>query len=131
MDASEFYDPSKVAIVPMGFCFPGQARGNDLPPRRECAEIWRTKLFASLPLLELLLVIGGYAQRWHLGPAAASKGVDETVRRWREFYLADPSLRRFPLPHPSWHNNRWLNQNPWFEADALPPLRADIRNVLS
>lgn len=132
MDESEFYDSSKVAILPMGFCFPGQRPdGSDLPPRRECAEIWRTKLFSHLPHLKLLLVIGGYAQRWHLGPTVARQGVNETVRLWREIYRADPRLRMFPLPHPSWHNNRWLQHNPWFEAELLPVLRTDIRDVLS
>jgi len=132
IDENEFYDASRVAIVPMGFCFPGlRSDGSDLPPRRECAEIWRTKLFAGLPNLKLLLVVGGHAQRWHFGPAAARQGVDETVRRWRQVYRADPSLRMFPLPHPSWHNNRWLKSNRWFEADMLPVLRADIRDALS
>jgi uracil-DNA glycosylase len=116
----------------MGFCFPGlRADGSDLPPRRECAEIWRTRLFARLPNLKLLLVIGSYAQRWHLGPEAARRGVDETVRLWRQVYRADPSLRMFPLPHPSWHNNRWLKSNPWFETDMLPVLRAETRDVLA
>lgn len=130
--ASEFYDASKVAILPMGFCFPGTGPGgSDLPPRRECAEAWRAQLFARLPSLKLLLVIGGYAQRWHFGPAAARRGVDETVRQWRQLYRADPSLRRLPLPHPSWHNNRWLERNPWFEAELLPLLRADVRELLN
>jgi uracil-DNA glycosylase len=132
VDENEFYDSSKIAIIPMGFCFPGlRPDGSDLPPRQECAEIWRTRLFAQLPKLELLLVIGGYAQRWHLGPEATRQGVDETVRLWRQVYRADTSLRVFPLPHPSWHNNRWLKRNPWFESDMLPVLQADIRNVLS
>ncbi|MGE0802471.1 MAG: uracil-DNA glycosylase family protein [Lautropia sp.] len=128
----EFYDAARIAILPMGFCFPGlRPDGSDLPPRRECAPIWQAKLFARLPDLKLLLVIGGCAQRWHFGPAAARQGVDETVRRWREVYRADPSLRRLPLPHPSWRNNRWLQRNPWFEAEVLPILRADVRNLLS
>ena len=131
VDESEFYDSSKFAILPMGFCFPGlRPDGSDLPPRRECTEIWRTRLFARLPNLKLLLAIGGHAQRWHLGPEAARQGVDETVRRWCQVHRANPSLRMFPLPHPSWHNNRWLARNPWFETDLLPVLRADIRDVL-
>lgn len=132
VEESEFYDSSQFAILPMGFCFPGLRRdGSDLPPRRECAEIWRTRLFARLPNLKLLLAIGGHAQRWHLGPEAARQGVDETVRRWRQVHRATPSLRMFPLPHPSWHNNRWLERNPWFETDLLPVLRADIRDLLA
>ena len=128
---NEFYDSTKVAILPMGFCFPGlRSDGSDLPPRRECAEIWRTRLFARLPNLKLLLVIGGYAQRWHLGSATARQGVNETVRSWRRIYRADSSLRVFPLPHPSWRNNRWIHGNPWFETDLLPVLRADVRDVL-
>jgi len=132
VDESEFHDSSKFAILPMGFCFPGlRSDGSDLPPRRECAEIWRTRLFARLPNLKLLLVIGGHAQRWHLGPEAARQGVDETVRQWRQVHRANPSLRMFPLPHPSWHNNRWLKRNPWFETDMLPVLRAEMRDVLA
>jgi uracil-DNA glycosylase len=132
VNENEFYDPSKIAIIPMGFCFPGlRPDGSDLSPRRECAEIWRTRLFAQLPKLELLLVIGSYAQRWHLGPEAARRSVDETVRLWRQVYRADTVLRVFPLPHPSWHNNRWLTSNSWFETDMLPVLQADIRNMLS
>ncbi len=131
MEENEFYDASKVAILPMGFCFPGSNdTGGDLPPRRECAEIWRTRLFAHLPELKLLLVIGGYAQRWHFGAATARQGVNETVRSWQQIYRAEPTLRMFPLPHPSWHNNRWLQQNAWFETDLLPVLRSDVRDVL-
>lgn len=127
----EFYDDSKIAIIPMGFCFPGQrADGSDLPPRRECREIWRSQLFARLPNLRLLLAIGGYAQRWHMGSDIARQGVTETVRSWREHNCADPALRVYPLPHPSWHNNRWLTQNPWFESEVLPQMRHDIRDLL-
>ncbi len=132
IEEAAFYDPSKVAIIGMAFCFPGlSAGGNDLPPRRECAEIWRARLFAHLPNVKLLLVIGGYAQRWHFGLEAAQQGVNQTVQRWREVYEADPSLRRFPLPHPSWHNNRWLKCNTWFETELLPVLRADVHCLVS
>ncbi len=128
----DFYDDSKIAIIPMGFCFPGlRADGSDLPPRRECKEIWRSQLFARLPNLKLLLTIGGYAQRWHMGAQTAKQGVTETVRAWRQYYLADPSLRVYPLPHPSWHNNRWLKQNIWFEDEVLPQLRSDIRSLIA
>lgn len=131
MSETEFYDSSVVAIVPMGFCFPGlNADGGDLPPRRECAEAWRQSLFSRLPNLKLLLVIGGYAHRWHFGPTVAGKSVSETVQAWRQIYRADPSLRRLPLPHPSWHNNRWLKHNPWFESELLPVLREEIRALL-
>jgi len=128
----DFYDDSKVAIIPMGFCFPGlRDDGSDLPPRRECKELWRTQLFARLPNLKLILTIGGYAQRWHMGPQAARQGVTETVRSWRQYALADASVRIYPLPHPSWHNNRWLKQNTWFEDEVLPQLQRDIRDLIA
>lgn len=132
IDESAFYDASKLAIIPMGFCFPGlSAGGSDLPPRRECAEIWRERLFARLPNIRLLLVIGGHAQRWHLGPGVARQGVNETVRQWRQIYQANPRMRTLPLPHPSWRNSGWLKRNPWFETEMLPVLRADVRALLS
>jgi uracil-DNA glycosylase len=131
IEENEFYDAAKVAIIPMGFCFPGlRADGSDKPPRRECAEIWRARLFARLPNLKLLLLIGGYAQRWHLGPLA-QQSVTETTGLWRQIYSANPTRHIFPLPHPSWHNNNWLKRNPWFESEALPLLRTDIRAILS
>ena len=132
IEEDEFYDPSRVAIIPMGFCFPGTKPGSgDLPPRRECSEIWHEELFKRLPNLKLLLAIGGYAQRWHLGKEATRQGVNETVQSWREVYRADPARHIYPLPHPSWHNNNWLKRNPWFEAEMLPVLRADVRAALS
>lgn len=125
---AEFYDASHIAIVPMGFCFPGLGKTGDLPPRRECAEEWRSPVFGRLSKLKLLVVIGSYAQRWHLGPDATRLGLTETVRAWRRYREGTPSV--FPLPHPSWHNNRWLKLNPWFETDLLPVLQADVRAVL-
>lgn len=126
-----FYDKAKVAIIPMGFCFPGlRADGSDMPPRRECAEIWRGKVFSLMPEIKVLLVVGGHAQRWHLGPAAERNGVDSTVRGWREVHSSDPALRIFPLPHPSWHNTRWIKRNPWFERELLPELRESVRKAL-
>ncbi len=130
LDEATFYDARRIAIVPMAFCFPGQRPdGSDLPPRRECAEAWRTPLLARLPRLELLLAVGGHAQRWHLGPAAR-RGVTATVRSWRAPDRQD-AVRVVPLPHPSWHNNRWLRQNPWFDADLLPALRAEVGAILA
>lgn len=135
IEEGDFYDASRVAILPMGFCFPGtKDDGSDLPPRRECAEIWRQQLFGKLPNLTLLLLIGGYAQRWHLGrlaPGLPKRDVTETVSSWRELRLAIPALHVFPLPHPSWHNQNWLKRNPWFEAEVLPVLRADVRDALA
>ncbi|MBD8906348.1 uracil-DNA glycosylase family protein [Methylorubrum zatmanii] len=120
-----FYDPSRVAILPMGACFPGlDAKGGDRPPRRECAPTWRTELLAGLPRLDLVLVIGQYAQAWHLG--ASQGGLTETVARWREILDTSARPRVLPLPHPSWRNNGWLRKNPWFEAELLPVLRAEV-----
>lgn len=121
-----FYDETRIAIIPMGFCFPGyDAKGGDLPPRRECAELWRARLFAALPRFELVLLVGSYAQRWHLGHAARAN-LTETVRAWPE--IPQPYL---PLPHPSWRNNGWLKRHPWFAAELLPHLRERVRKVLS
>lgn len=129
LDPARFYDPTRVAIVPMAFCFPGQRPdGSDLPPRRECAETWRAPLLARLPFLRLVLAVGGYAQRWHLG-RAAGRGVTATVRD-RPDVPSAVGPRVVALPHPSWHNNRWLKQNPWFEAERLPALRAEIAALL-
>lgn len=131
VDEEIFYDPARVAIVPMASCFPGyDANGGDLPPRRECAETWRGPLFAALPALELVLLIGQYAQGWHLGAEARSGGLTGTVRRWREI-LGDPRRPRIlPLPHPSWRNNGWLKRNPWFEAELLPILRLEVASLM-
>jgi len=126
--SQEFYDTSRVAIVPMGFCFPGlNARGADLPPRGECAPAWRARLFDAMPQLELILLIGTYAQAWHLASGRPA-GMTETVRRWQSFLQAKPAL--LPLPHPSWRNNHWLKRNPWFEAEVLPELRKRVRALV-
>ncbi len=126
----EFYDQRRVAIVAMGFCFPGHdAAGGDLPPRRECARVWHSRLFALMPKLELVLPIGAYAQRWHLG--AAGKGaMTEVVRNWRNLIDTEVLPRYIPLPHPSWRNNGWLTKNPWFEQELLPALRPEVRRLL-
>ena len=118
-----FYDPSKIAIVPMGFCFPGSGKSGDLPPRPECAPAWREQLLGHLQQLELTLVIGQYAQAWHLKERPAT--LTETVRAWRSWA---PGL--LPLPHPSPRNNRWLVRNPWFEKDLLPTLKSRITEAL-
>jgi uracil-DNA glycosylase len=130
LDEAAFYDPARVAIVPMGACFPGQdAKGGDLPPRRECAAAWRAPLFAALPDLELILLIGQYAQAWHLG-ARFRGGLTATVLRWREILGAEGRPRLLPLPHPSWRNNGWLRRHPWFEAELLPVLRDRVRTIV-
>lgn len=123
----EFYDVSKIAILPMGFCFPGyDAKGGDLPPMKRCAEVWRNRVLAQLPQLELILLVGGYAQRWHLG-RKAEKTLTATVANWKT-HARD---HMFTLPHPSWRNTAWLKRNPWFEADVLPELRRAVRSALS
>lgn len=130
LDETTFYDASRVAIVPMGSCFPGQdSKGGDLPPRRECAEVWRRPIFEALPDLELILLIGQYAQAWHLGEDFRD-GLTGTVKRWREILSGPRRPRILPLPHPSWRNNGWIRTNPWFEAELLPVLRAAIRAML-
>ena len=130
MDAEAFYDAGRVAIVPMGFCFPGQdARGADLPPRRECAPAWRAGLFAALPGIELLFAVGAYAQAWHLGSLARGS-LTETVAAWREIMAATSRPMVIPLPHPSWRNNVWIKKNPWFEAELLPVVRRAVADQL-
>jgi uracil-DNA glycosylase len=125
--SEEFYDIEKFAIVPIGFCFPGQdAKGADLPPRRECAPAWRAELMALMPQIDLVLTIGIYAQSWHMG-AARRASLTETVKDWRAIWEAAAGPKVLPLPHPSWRNTGWLKKNPWFEMDFLPFLRSEIR----
>lgn len=127
---AEFYDETRVAVVPMGFCFPGQdAKGGDLPPRRECAPAWRASVFAALPDVELVLAVGRPAQRWHLGEDAGGS-LTEAVMDWRRLLNRDAAPRVLPLPHPSWRNNAWLRRNPWFDADLVPELRRLVRDAL-
>jgi len=128
--AQEFYDEARIAIVPMGFCFPGQdEKGADHPPRRECAKLWHRKLFTVMPQLELVLAVGSYAQNWHLGEAAGQT-LQETMLGWREHLKRKRRPRVLPLPHPSWRNNAWLRDNPWFEKELLPALRREVRRLL-
>ncbi|MDB5535316.1 MAG: uracil glycosylase superfamily protein [Devosia sp.] len=128
---ADFYDPEKVALIPMGFCFPGNdAKGGDLPPRRECAPAWHEAVFAHLPNIELMLLIGQYAQRQYLERSDTSTGLTGTVQEWRKIYHRSTTPRTIPLPHPSWRNSGWLKQNTWFEAELLPVLRADITGLL-
>lgn len=121
-----FYDPGNFAIVPMGFCFPGyDAKGSDLPPRRECAPAWRAAVMAAMPQVELVLTIGQHAQAWHLGGARGAS-MTQTVQGWRTIFEAPGVPRHLPLPHPSWRNTGWLRRHPWFEAELLPVLRHEI-----
>lgn len=129
--SDEFYDLRNFAIVPMGFCFPGQdAKGGDLPPRPECAPAWRAPLMAAMPQIELVLTIGLYAQAWHMGETRG-RSLTETVMNWREIFSVPSAPLVLPLPHPSWRNTGWLKKNPWFEMDLLPFLKMEIRRRLS
>lgn len=132
VDETQFYDPELFAIVPMGFCFPGQdAKGGDLPPRRECAPAWRNRVMGLMPQLRLILVIGQYAHSWHL-EALKQKTLTETVRNWRSILAeSDPARPVMPLPHPSWRNSGWIRKNPWFETELLPELKQLVEQHIS
>lgn len=122
VDSDTFYDRTRIAIVPMAFCFPGyDSKGADLPPPPLCAATWRRRVLAELSP-RLTLLVGGHAQRWHLG---VKTGVSAVVADWRAHA---PDC--FPLPHPSWRNTGWLKRNPWFEAELLPELRARIKDEI-
>jgi uracil-DNA glycosylase len=124
IDKATFYDETRIAILPMGFCYPGTGKSGDLPPRPECAATWRAKLLARMPGIQLTLVIGQYAQAWHLHDTAKATLTD-TVEAWQEYW---PKL--LPLPHPSPRNNIWLKRNAWFEKKVLPLLKGRVENVL-
>lgn len=124
IDKNVFYDAEKIAIVPMGFCYPGTGKSGDLPPRPECAPTWRAKLLDQLPQISLTLVIGQYAQAWHLG-RLAKDNLTETVKAWQEF-----GRHVIPLPHPSPRNNIWLKKNPWFEQEVIAALQQQVRWAL-
>ncbi len=131
VDAATFYDARRIAIVPMGFCFPGlDAKGSDRPPRKECAPLWRDQVFAALPDLELVLAVGRYAIGWHL-PERRRQTLGQTVRDWR-CVLGEARMGPMvlPLPHPSWRNSAWLQANGWFEDDLLPVLRNRVAALL-
>lgn len=124
VDRATFYDPGKVAIMAMSFCYPGTGKGGDLPPRPECAAHWRARLLQHLPDIALTLVIGRYAMDWHL-PRKTARLAD-MVRDWRERW---PAL--LPLPHPSPRNNRWLANHPWFEGEVVPVLQDRVAELLT
>ena len=124
LDAAQFYDRDRVAIVPMAFCFPGyDAKGSDLPPPLICGETWHARVMAGLPDIRLKVLVGGAAMRWHLGTKG---GVTAGVAGWR-----DHAPDVFALPHPSWRNTGWIKANPWFTTDVLPALRARVQEVLN
>ena len=123
ISAARFYDASQIAIIPMGYCYPGRGNSGDLPPRRECAALWLDHLLAKLPRIEFTLLVGLHSQRHFLGNRR-KPSLTETVRAWREFvpeYL--------PLPHPSARNTAWFQRNPWFEHELLPVLRERITSL--
>ncbi|YBV97213.1 uracil-DNA glycosylase family protein [Phyllobacteriaceae bacterium JZ32] len=127
----EFYDPARFAIIPMGFCFPGyDAHGSDLPPRRECRELWHDRIFAGMPQIELVIAIGQYAQAYHMGTRRKSS-MTQTVLDWRAS-LENPEENGrivLPLPHPSWRNSGWLKRNPWFERELIPELQGLVQKL--
>ncbi len=130
VDRETFYDPDCFAIVPMGFCFPGyDSKGSDLPPRRECAPLWRSRVISAMPQIELVLAVGQYAQAWHMG-AERSENMTETVRAWRTTLSKVRMPGILPLPHPSWRNTGWIKRNPWFETELLPVLRERVASLL-
>lgn len=124
LDRGAFYEERNIAVAAMGFCFPGTVDGADLPPRKACAPLWRPRLLPLLKGVRLTLLVGGYAQKWHLRDRVKPT-LTETVRAWRDY---GPDV--IPLPHPSWRNTGWLKREPWFEAELVPVLRARVREVL-
>ena len=123
VERETFYDQSKIAIVPMGFCFPGTAKGGDLPPRTECAATWREPILESLKSVELTLIIGRYAIDWHL-PEFSKSTVTKAVQNWEAVWP-----KQLILPHPSPRNNRWLKQNPWFDEEVIPTLQTRVKQL--
>jgi uracil-DNA glycosylase len=124
IDREQFYDERHIAIIPMGFCYPGKGKSGDLPPRPECAPQWHAQLLAELPALRLTVLIGQYAQHYYLD--SRRRTLAETVQDWQTCLPA-----HFPLPHPSPRNIRWFRNNPWFEAEVLPAFRRQITHALN
>jgi len=122
MDRDGFYDESRIAIVPMAFCYPGRGKSGDLPPPPLCSETWHERLLERMPHIEATLLVGKYAQDYYLG--AGTETLAERVRRWREF-----APRYWPMPHPSPRNRLWLRRNAWFEDEVVPALREHIRTI--
>ncbi len=123
MEPEQFYDESQIAIIPMGFCYPGKGRSGDLPPPPDCAPKWHARLFDQLPEVELVLLVGSYAQDHYLGRTRET--LAQRVQRWTDF-----GPRYFPLPHPSPRNTLWLRRNPWFEGEVVPALRRRVSRLL-
>ncbi len=125
VDKTQFYDANQIAILPMGFCYPGKGKSGDLPPRKECAELWRNQLLAMMPDVELTLIIGQYAIAWHL-PKSKKESLTNTVKAWKAHWP-----QQLALPHPSPRNNIWLKKNEWFERDVIPLLQQRIKSTLA
>ena len=125
LDRDAFYDTSRIAIVPIGLCYPGSVDGADLPPQPACAPLWQPRFRAALPRIRLTLLVGSYAQSFYLKDARKTS-LGETVRSYKQ-YLPD----FFPLPHPSWRNKRWLQLNPWFETEVIPALRRRVKACIA
>lgn len=123
VDETTFYDPEQIAILPMGFCYPGTGSSGDLPPRPECAPAWRTKALAQLKQLELTIVLGQYALAYHM--PGKRRSVTDAVRDWQQSW---PTV--VPLPHPSPRNQGWFAKNPWFETEVLPALKKRIQDLV-
>lgn len=123
IDKEQFYNENKIAIIPMGFCYPGKGKSGDLPPRPECAEHWQKKLISQLPNISLTLLIGQYAQGYYLGKKRKDT-LTKTVKAWKEYY---PEF--IVLPHPSPRNNIWLKKNQWFEKEVIPALRKEVKKL--
>ena len=124
VNSTTFYDNTKIALVPMGFCYPGTGKSGDLPPRKECQQIWHSQLLKHLTNIKLTILVGKYAQDYHLGNNS-KKNLTQTVLAWREFA---PTF--YPIPHSSPRNQIWLKRNPWFESELLPKLKQTVIKVL-
>lgn len=127
-----FYDKSKFAIVPMGFCFPGYSKSkSDLPPRKECKLTWHQQVFKLMPQVELVIAIGGYAQKYHISDLK-EKSVTDTVKNWKNILSRTQAngYHVLPIPHPSWRNTHWIKTNPWFESELLPTLKTLIKKYI-
>jgi uracil-DNA glycosylase len=125
IDRDTFYNPEKIALIPMGFCYPGKGKGGDLPPRKECAPAWRDQLLGQLDNIELTIIMGRYALGWHLN-IRSNQALSAVVANWRQYW---PEV--VPLPHPSPRNTQWLKQRPWVEEDIIPALQQRIRTLLN
>ncbi|MDC5703078.1 uracil-DNA glycosylase family protein [Vibrio europaeus] len=124
LDKETFYDPNKIAIMPMGLCYPGKGKSGDLPPRKECAPLWHQRVLEQLPNIEMTLLIGQYAQNYYLSDKP--KTLTETVQHWQRW-----APNHLPLPHPSPRNTLWLKKNPWFEAEVVPFIRRYVHQQIN